>query len=78
MNFQIQLIILLIHVVLTFYYPIYPYLLKFSKTSTLIDKIFSNLTSLEEIESDNVTSTFLDHLPQFIFSKDFFTKILAA
>ena len=29
-----------------------------SKTSTLIDNIFSNSTSLEEIESGNVTLTF--------------------
>ena len=49
-----------------------------SKTSTLIDNIFSNLTSLEEIESGNVASTFLDHLPQFIFFLIFFSKILAA
>ena len=48
---------------------------KISKTSTLIDNIFSNSTSLEEIESGNVTSTFLDHLPQFIFLPDFFSKI---
>ena len=48
-----------------------------SKTSTLIDNIFSNSTSLEEIESGNVTSTLSDHLPQFIFLKDFFSKIPA-
>ena len=47
---------------------------RISKTSTLIDKIFSNSTSLEEIESGNVTSTFSDHLPQFIFFKRFFLK----
>ena len=47
-----------------------------SKTFTLIDNIFSNWTSLEEIESGNVTSTFSDHLPQFIFSKDFSQKFL--
>ena len=51
---------------------------RISKTSTLIDNIFSNSTSLEEIESGNVTSTFSDHLPQFIFLKDFFSKIPAA
>ena len=45
-----------------------------SKTSTLIDNIFSNSTSLEETESGNVTSTFSDHLPQFIFLPDFFSK----
>ena len=39
---------------------------RISKTSLLI-AIFSNSTSIEEIESDNVTSTFLDHLLQFIF-----------
>ena len=51
---------------------------RISKTSTLIDNIFSNSTSLEEIESGNVTSTFSDHLPQFIFLKYFFSKIPAA
>ena len=51
---------------------------RISKTSTLIDNIFLNSTSLEEIESGNVTSTFSDHLPQFIFLKDFFSKIPAA
>ena len=48
---------------------------RISKTSTLIDKIFSNSTSLEEIKSGNVTSTFSDHLPQFIFLPEFFSKI---
>ena len=47
---------------------------RISKTSTLTDNIFPNSTSLEEIESGNVTSTFLDHLPQFIFLPDFFSK----
>ena len=47
---------------------------RISKKSTLIDNI-SNSTSLEEIESGNVTSTFSDHLPQFVFLKDFFSKI---
>ena len=47
------------------------------KTSTLIDNIFSNSTSLEEIESGKVTLTFSDHLLQFIVLKDFFLKILA-
>ena len=47
---------------------------RISKTSILIDNIFSNSTALEEIESGNVTSTFSDHLPQFIFFKDFFSK----
>ena len=47
---------------------------RISKTSTLIDNIFSNSISLEEIESGNITSTFSDHLPQFIFLKDFFSK----
>ena len=51
---------------------------RISTTSTLIDNIFSNSTSLEEIESGNVTSTFSDHLPQFIFLNDFFSKIPAA
>ena len=50
---------------------------RISKTSTLIDNIFSNSTSLEEIESGNVTSTFSDHLPQFIFLKNIFSKIPA-
>ena len=45
---------------------------RISKTSTLIDNILSNSTSLEEIVSGNVTSTFSDHFPQFIFLKDFF------
>ena len=36
---------------------------RISKTSTLIDNIFSNSTSLEEIESGNSTWTFSDHLP---------------
>ena len=48
-----------------------------SKASTLIDNV-SNSTSLEEIESGNVTSTFSDHLPQFIFSKYFFSKLSIA
>ena len=47
---------------------------RISKTSTLIDNIFSNSTSLEEIKSGNVTSTFSDHFPQFIFLKYFFSK----
>ena len=47
---------------------------RISKTSTLIDNIFSNSTSLEEIKSVNVTSTFSDHFPQFIFLKYFFSK----
>ena len=47
---------------------------RISKTSTLIDNIFSNSFSLDEIESGNITSTFSDHLPQFIFLKDFFSK----
>ena len=55
-----------------------PYILlltRISKSSTLIDNIFSNSTSLEKIESSNVTSTFSDDLPQFIFLKEFFSKI---
>ena len=40
---------------------------RISKTSTLIGNIFSNSSSLEEIESGNVTSAFSDHLTQFIF-----------
>ena len=64
----------MILLVITFYYLIFlP--TKISKTSILIDNIFSNSTSLEEIESGNVTSTFSDHLPQFIFLPDFFSKI---
>ena len=47
---------------------------RISKTSTLIDNI-SNSTSLQEIESVNVASTFSDHLPQFICLKYFFSKI---
>ena len=47
---------------------------KIFKTSTLI-AIFSNLTSLEETESGNITSTFSNHLPQFIFLPDFFSKV---
>ena len=57
-----------------------PYILlhtRISKSSTLIDNIFSNSTSLEKIESSNVISTFSDDLPQFIFLKDFFSKISA-
>ena len=50
---------------------------RISKTSTLIDNIFSNSTSIEEIESGNVASTFSDHLPQFVFLKDFFSNIPA-
>ena len=49
---------------------------RISKTSTLIDNIFSNSTSLEKIESGNFTSKFSDHhLPKFIFLKKFFSKI---
>ena len=40
---------------------------RISKTSPLIHNIFSNSTSLDEIESGNVTLTFPDHLPRFIF-----------
>ena len=47
---------------------------RISKTSTLIDNILSNSATLEEIESGNVTSTFSDHLPQFILLKDFSLK----
>ena len=53
-------------------------LARISKTSTLINNIFSNSTTLEEIESGDVTSTFSDHLPEFIFLKDFFLKTPAA
>ena len=45
-----------------------------SSCSTLIDNISSNSTSLKETESGNVTSIFSDHLPQFIFLKDLFSK----
>ena len=38
---------------------------RISKTSTFIDNIFSNVTSLEETESGNITSTFSDYLPKF-------------
>ena len=47
---------------------------RISKTSTLIDNIFSNSTSFDEIESCNITSTFSGHLPQFIFFLNFFSK----
>ena len=50
---------------------------RISKITTLIDKIFSNSTSLEEIESGTVTSTFSDHLTQFVFFKYFPPKIPA-
>ena len=43
---------------------------RISKTSTSIGNMFSKLTSLEEIESVSVTSTFSEHLPQFNFLKD--------
>ena len=46
---------------------------RISNTSTLIHSIFPNSNSLEETES-GVTSTFLDHLPQFIFLPDFSKK----
>ena len=48
---------------------------RISKISTLIDNIFSNLTSLEETELSNVTSTFSDYLPQCISLPDFFSKV---
>ena len=48
---------------------------KISKKSTLIGNIFPNLTSLEKTESGNVTSTFSNHLPQFLFLPDFFSKV---
>ena len=44
---------------------------RISKTSTLIDSIFSNSTFSEKIESSNVTSAFSDHHPRFIFSQKF-------
>ena len=47
---------------------------RISKTSTLIDNIFSNSTSFDEIESCNITSTFSGHLPQFFFFFNFFSK----
>ena len=50
---------------------------RISKTSTLIDNIFSNSTSLAEIESGKMTSIFLDHHPKFTFLKYFFSKIPA-
>ena len=46
-----------------------------SKTSTLIDNIFSNPTCLEETESGNVVSTFSDHVVQFILLPDFLSKL---
>ena len=48
---------------------------RISKTSTLIDNIFSNSFSLEKIESDNIISTFSGHLSRFIFLPGFFSKI---
>ena len=75
-EFNINLLkyeLLLIHLVVTFCYLIY-----FYPQESLIDNIFSNSTSSEEIESGNITLTFSDHLPQFIFLKDFFLKIPAA
>ena len=47
-----------------------PHILLPTRTSTSIGNMFSKLTSLEEIESVSVTSTFSDHLPQFNFLKD--------
>ena len=61
-----------------FLLPHIPLPTRISTKSTLIDNIFSDSTSLEETESGNVTSTFSDHFPQFIFLKDFFSKIPAA
>ena len=49
---------------------------RISKTSTIIDNIFSNSTSLEDNESGNATSTFSDYLP--IFLKRFFLKNLSS
>ena len=43
---------------------------RISKTSTSIGNSFSKLTSLEEIESVSVTSTFSDHFQQSNFLKD--------
>ena len=66
----------MILLVLAFYYiPLIFLPTMISKTSTLIDIIFSNLTSFEETESGNVTATFSDQLSQFIFLPDFFSKI---
>ena len=48
---------------------------RISKTSTLIDNIFSNPTCLEETESGNVVSTFSNHLAQFILLPDFLSKL---
>ena len=55
MKSQIQQMILLILLVLTFSYLLY-FTYKVSKTSTLIDNVFPNLTALEQTESSNVTS----------------------
>ena len=48
---------------------------RISKTSTLTDNIFSNSTSLEQTESGNVTLRCSDHLAEFNFLSDFFSKI---
>ena len=48
------------------------------KTSILIVNIFSKSTTLEKIESGNFSSTFPDHLSQFIFLKGFSSKFSAA
>ena len=77
MNFQIQLYNNFIDTLSSSF--LLPHILiptRISKTSTLIDNI-SNSTSLQEIESVNVASTFWDHLPQFICLKYFFSKISA-
>ena len=55
-----------------FLLPHIPLSTRISKTSTLIDNIFSNSTSLEKIESDNVTSTFSD--PIYLFLNIFSQK----
>ena len=52
--------------------------IRISQTSASIDYILSISFSLEEIVSGNVTSTFLDHLSQYIFLKDFCFKITSS
>ena len=78
MNFLIQLIILLIHLVQSFLLLHISLPTRISKSSTLFNNILSNLTCFEEIGSGNVASTFSEHSPKFIFLKDLFSKISAA
>ena len=55
-----------------------PYILqptRLSKSKTLINNIFCNLTSHKVISGNKITRTISDHLPQFLRSPNVFSNI---